>query len=61
MMSLDVFVVAAYLFSLVLTGLIVSRRISNANDLFSAGGQSPWWIAGVSAYMTMFSSGTFVA
>lgn len=61
MTSLDIFVVTAYLFALVLTGFIVSRRISNANDLFSAGGQSPWWLAGVSAYMTMFSSGTFVA
>ncbi len=28
--------------------------------MFSAGRQSPWWISGISAYMTMFSAGTFV-
>ncbi|MDP0496567.1 MAG: Na+:solute symporter [Verrucomicrobiota bacterium JB024] len=28
--------------------------------MFVAGRQSPWWISGLSAYMTMFSAGTFV-
>lgn len=28
--------------------------------MFAAGGQSPWWLSGLSAFMTMFSAGTFV-
>ena len=28
--------------------------------MFAAGGQSPWWISGLSAFMTMFSANTFV-
>ena len=28
--------------------------------MFSAGGQSPWWVSGLSSFMTMFSAGTFV-
>jgi Na+/proline symporter len=31
-----------------------------SKDMFSAGGESPWWVSGLSAYMTMFSAGTFV-
>ena len=28
--------------------------------MFVAGRSSPWWLSGVSAYMTMFTAGTFV-
>ncbi len=28
--------------------------------MFAAGRQSPWWLSGISSYMTMFSAGTFV-
>jgi len=28
--------------------------------MFAAGGESPWWTSGLSAFMTMFSAGTFV-
>ena len=28
--------------------------------MFAAGGQSPWWTSGLSAFMTMFSANTFV-
>lgn len=29
-------------------------------EMFTAGGQSPWWLSGLSGFMTMFSAGTFV-
>jgi Na+/proline symporter len=29
-------------------------------EMFAAGGRSPWWVAGLSSFMTMFSAGTFV-
>lgn len=28
--------------------------------MFAAGGQSPWWVSGLSGFMTMFSAATFV-
>src|SRR5262245_8105330 len=41
-------------------GAFYTLRIKNTTDLFAAGNQSPWWISGVSGYMTIFSSATFV-
>jgi solute:Na+ symporter, SSS family len=41
-------------------GAIYTLRIKNTADLFAAGYQSPWWISGISGYMTIFSSATFV-
>jgi Na+/proline symporter len=56
----DLVVVGLYLGGLLLLGVVLERRIKNPQDMFAAGGKSPWWLAGTSAYMTMFSSGTFV-
>src|SRR5690606_6132746 len=41
-------------------GLITSAKVRNSADLFAAGREAPWWIAGLSSYMTMFSAATFV-
>ncbi len=38
----------------------MSLRVKTTSDLFTASGQSPWWAAGLSGFMTMFSAGTFV-
>ena len=56
----DWIVLALYLTSTVLIGVFVGRFIKNSSDMFAAGGQSPWWISGLSAFMTMFSANTFV-
>jgi len=53
-------VLALYLLGTVLVGVFLGRFIKNSSDMFSAGGQSPWWISGLSAFMTMFSANTFV-
>lgn len=58
--SLDLLVLVCYLASLLLLGTILERFIKKTEDMFAAGGKSPWWLSGISAYMTMFSSGTFV-
>lgn len=56
----DLIVVILYLLGLVVMGGIFYRRNKSANDMFAAGGQSPWWVSGLSSFMTMFSAGTFV-
>ena len=39
---------------------VFALRVRDAQDMFAAGRQSPWWVSGLSAFMTMFSAGTFV-
>lgn len=58
--DLDYVVLFFYLIGLFVVGAICTRRIKNTKDMFAAGGQSPWWVSGLSSFMTMFSAGTFV-
>lgn len=53
-------VLVVYLAGTVCVGVFLGRYIKNSSDMFAAGGQSPWWISGLSAFMTMFSANTFV-
>ncbi len=60
MAKLDYVVLVAYLIGTLVLGLIFARRNRTIRDMFGAGGRSPWWVSGVSSFMTMFSAGTFV-
>ncbi|MBB5057903.1 SSS family transporter [Granulicella aggregans] len=55
------FVVIFGYFALVLwIGLYFRRRQKTAGDYFAGGHQVPWWLAGISHYMSGFSAFTFV-
>ncbi|MCU0794889.1 MAG: hypothetical protein MUF31_03035 [Akkermansiaceae bacterium] len=56
----DWIILIAYLAGTVAIGVVLGRKIRSTSDLFSAGGASPWWASGLSAFMTMFSANTFV-
>ncbi len=56
----DFWVLAAYLAAMIALGVYYTRRNTNLAQMFAAGHQSPWWVAGLSSFMTMFSAGTFV-
>ncbi len=60
MSGLDYIVILFYVVGIFVMGGIFSGRIKNSKDMFAAGGQSPWWVSGLSNFMTMFSAGTFV-
>lgn len=60
MTGLDYGVFIIYLAGTLLVGMLFARRNRTSADMFSAGGLSPWWISGLSAFMTMFSANTFV-
>jgi solute:Na+ symporter, SSS family len=60
MQTVDYIVLALYLVGMVAAGLVFARRQHSARDMFAAGGRSPWWVSGLSGFMTMFSAGTFV-
>jgi Na+/proline symporter len=49
-----------YLVGTVGIGVVLGRKVKSTSDLFAAGGASPWWASGLSAFMTMFSANTFV-
>lgn len=60
MNSTDYTIIVLYLIGLVFMGSLFIKRNRSAGEMFGAGGQSPWWVSGLSSFMTMFSAGTFV-
>lgn len=60
MTSADYFVLSAFVLGVFAVGAFLGVRNKNSEEMFAAGGQSPWWASGLSAFMTMFSAGTFV-
>jgi len=58
--TIDWGVILIYFASLIGMGFLFARRAKTASGMFVAARQSPWWLSGISAYMTMFSAGTFV-
>ena len=60
MHTADWIILIAYLVGTVAIGVILGRKVRSTSDLFAAGGASPWWASGLSAFMTMFSANTFV-
>ncbi len=60
MEKLDFIVMAAFaVFQLVL-GLAFSRTGTDAKSFFAAGESAPWWVSGLSLFMSFLSSATFV-
>lgn len=57
----DHIVIVGYFALLTLIGLYFWRRMRHTRDLFAAGGNVPWWLTGISFYLTGFSAFTFVA
>ncbi len=60
MLTPDYIVLFLYMFGIMVVSIVVGARSKTAAELFVAKKQSPWWTAGLSSYMTMFSAGTFV-
>jgi SSS family solute:Na+ symporter len=57
---IDGLVVALYVIGTLAIGVFAARRTRSASDMFAAGGRSPWWVSGLSSFMTLKSAGTFV-
>lgn len=60
MQTADYVVIIIYILGIVAAGMVFAGKVKNSKDMFAAGGQSPWWVSGLSGFMTMFSAGTFV-
>lgn len=57
----DILVIAGYFLLVLWVGLHFRKRMYAPTDYFAGGHQIPWWLAGVSHYMSSFSAFSFVA
>lgn len=57
----DYIVVAGYFVLVLCIGLWFRTRLTNVGEYFAGGNQIPWWMAGISHYMSSFSAFSFVA
>ena len=60
MPALDYFVIALFSVMVLLVGLAFTKSGANMKSYFAAGGSLPWWLSGLSLFMSFFSAGTFV-
>ena len=56
----DIVVFILYILGNIAVSVYLGKKIKDSDDFFAAGRQSSWWLSGLSAFMTMFSAGTFV-
>jgi Na+/proline symporter len=52
-------VIAGYLLTLMVVGLVFRRFSKDTSDYFRAGGKATWWLMGGSVFMQSFSAWTF--
>ncbi|MDR0429645.1 MAG: Na+:solute symporter [Tannerellaceae bacterium] len=60
MKTIDYSLIIVYFIGILIVGMLFSSKMKSSKDLFAAGKNSPWWVSGLSTYMTLFSAGTFV-
>lgn len=56
----DYIILAGFFIVMLGIGLAYANRMKNLSVYFSGSGQVPWWLSGISLYMTTFSAFTFV-
>ncbi|WP_020208760.1 sodium:solute symporter family protein [Gilvimarinus chinensis] len=57
---IDSVVILVFTLLVLACGLSFSRSGKSMNSFYAAGGALPWWMSGLSLFMSFFSSGTFV-
>lgn len=60
MNSIDLSVLVLFTILVVGSGMRFASSGNNMKSFFSAGGALPWWMSGLSLFMSFFSAGTFV-
>ena len=61
MSTLDYIVIVIFTFGVLAAGMSFGKSGKNMKTFFAGGGAVPWWINGLSLFMSFFSAGTFVA
>lgn len=60
MQQLDFIVMAVFAVFQMVVGLAFSRTGTDSKSFFAAGEAAPWWVSGLSLFMSFLSAGTFV-
>lgn len=60
MNGFDIAVVGIFTAIVFFSGIRFSKSGKNMSSFFAAGGALPWWMSGLSLFMSFFSAGTFV-
>lgn len=60
MAPIDIWTILIFTLVVFVTGISFARTGKDIKSFFSAGGAVPWWINGLSLFMSFFSAGTFV-
>jgi Na+/proline symporter len=60
MVLADYIILFIYGIGILYIGSILSKKNKTSADMFAVKKQSPWWLSGLSAFMSAFSAGTFV-
>lgn len=60
MLHLDFITIAIFSLVVVICGMSFSGSGKDMKSFFAGGGAVPWWISGLSLFMSFFSAGTFV-
>lgn len=60
MSAIDITVILVFTLLVFISGISFSRSGKNMKSFFAAGGALPWWMSGLSLFMSFFSAGTFV-
>src|SRR3954447_828689 len=59
--TLDIVVIILFFLSMVIIGILSYFKSKNSEDYFVAGGNLPWWLAGISHHVSGHSGAVFVA
>ncbi|WP_139956267.1 sodium:solute symporter family protein [Flavicella sediminum] len=60
MTTIDIAVILIFTLLVFICGMSFSKSGKNMKSYFAAGGALPWWMSGLSLFMSFFSAGTFV-
>ncbi|MGN6603364.1 MAG: sodium:solute symporter family protein [Ginsengibacter sp.] len=60
MTSFDIITIVTFSLIVVICGMAFSGSGKSIKSFFAGGGAVPWWISGLSLFMSFFSAGTFV-
>lgn len=60
MTNIDLAVILVFTALVFICGISFSKAGKNMKSYFAAGGALPWWMSGLSLFMSFFSAGTFV-
>lgn len=61
MQLLDWIILSIYFLMLISIGVWAYFKVKNASDFYTAGGNLPWWLSGISHHVSGYSGAVFVA